>query len=53
MVALDYASPWEFLVEVAAVDSTTGEVFYLLRHLCDLDPAATPELEATRPWLRP
>lgn len=53
LVALDRASPAEFLVEVVGVDEAVGEVFYRLRHLADVDPAAEPALENTRSWLPP
>lgn len=39
LVALDYDSPDEFLVEVTAVEITRWEVYYRLRRLADLDPA--------------
>lgn len=48
VVALDRGSPAEFLVEVVEVENTGGEVFYKLRHLADIDPAAEPGLDDTR-----
>lgn len=51
VVALDRDSSAEFLVEVAAVEDLGGEVFYRVRHLADLDPAAEPGLDSARAWL--
>lgn len=52
VVALDRESPDEFLVEVAEILDTGGEVFYAVRLLAELDPAAEPRLDSTRSWLR-
>lgn len=48
VVALDKGSPDEWLVEVVELEHTGGEVFYKLRHLADMDPAAEPGLADTR-----
>ena len=50
---MDRDSADEFLVEVVAVEEATGEVFYRLAHLADLDPEAEPGLDSTRAWLSP
>jgi hypothetical protein len=52
LVALHRSSPAEFVVEVVEVDVASGEVFYRLRHISDLDPATEPGLDDTRSWLR-
>lgn len=51
VIALDYDSRDEFLVEVADVDASPTEVFYRLRHLADLDPSFEPRFDGTRTWL--
>jgi hypothetical protein len=48
LVALDRDSSAEFVVEVLEVLDTVDEVYYRLRHLADLDPAAEPGLDSTR-----
>jgi hypothetical protein len=53
VVALDKSSPDEFLVEVAEIRQWFGEVYYEVRHLADLDPAAEPALDSARTWLAP
>lgn len=53
VVALDRDSRAEFLVDVVDVTVADDDVWYQLRHLADLDPAAEPTLDDTRTWLRP
>mgnify|MGYP001111824707 CR=1 FL=1 len=49
VVALDFEGPDRFLVEVVAVTNIgSTEVFYRLRHLADLDPAA--DMFGTPSW---
>ena len=53
LVAVDGDSPAEFVIEVIEVIDTVDEVYYRLRRLADMDPAAEPGLDGTRSWLPP